>query len=348
MMLDGKRVVVTGGTGSLGKCLVRRLLANELGKPFSVTVFSRDEDKQHAMRLESRNWPLRSTDEVIYSDLRGRLQFVVGDVRDYEAVASVLQGADVVIHAAAMKQVPTCEYNPEETIKTNILGPANIVRAIRSVAPGISTVVGVSSDKAVKPVNVYGMTKALMERLFLRANLGDPLTRFVCVRYGNVLASRGSVIPLWQEQIRSGGPVTVTDMNMTRFFFTIDQAVDTVFCALKEALPGEVYVPRLPAVNMLTLAKAMIGTRPMDIHETGVRPGEKRHEILISEEESERIGLRDDHFVIQPILPEIRNSIRLEAWTQVGEYSSADNLLSRRAVQQLLAENGLLVEEAAP
>ena len=188
--LKGKRVVVTGGTGSLGKVLVRRLLTGELGQPNSIVVFSRDEAKQHEMRLEYKHRRV-STDEVVYHNFNELLEFVIGDVRDYHSVAAVLSNADVVFNAAALKQVPTCEYFPFEAVQTNICGPENIVRAIRENHLPVDTVVGVSTDKAAKPVNVMGMTKAIQERVFITANLTCPKTRFICVRYGNVLASRG-------------------------------------------------------------------------------------------------------------------------------------------------------------
>ena len=342
--LDGQRIVVTGGTGSLGKCLVRRLLAGEMGKPARVVVFSRDEAKQHEMRLESHGWAA-ATDEVIYGDLKERLQFVVGDVRDCQAVYGVLQGAHVVIHAAAMKQVPTCEYNPSEAIQTNVMGAAWIVRALRDNCFRPHTVVGISTDKAVKPVNVYGMTKAIQERLFLKANLQVPNTRFVSVRYGNVLASRGSVVPLFWSQIRSGGPVTVTDPKMTRFFFTIDQAVDTVFEALKYAEPGETLVPKIPSVRMIDLAMAMIGKHPITIQHTGIRPGEKLHEVLVSEEERTRTVTRGGYYVVRPILPELR-PLDEPPIGILREYTSSENTLSEAAVWQLLADADLLEDKA--
>jgi len=195
-MLTDKTVVITGGTGSLGKVLVRRLLSGELGKPNKIIVFSRDEAKQHAMRLAYQH--LRAaTDEVIYSNFEQLVQFQIGDVRDYHSVSAVLRDADVVFNAAALKQVPTCEYFPFEAVLTNITGPENIVRAIQEHHLSVETVVGISTDKACKPVNVMGMTKALQERIFIQANMRCPDTRFICVRYGNVLASRGSVIPLF-------------------------------------------------------------------------------------------------------------------------------------------------------
>src|SRR4029079_1190086 len=237
-MLSGKRILVTGGTGSMGRTFVHRVLSGELGKPRKVIVFSRDEAKQHDMRMSYLHRTV-STDEVIFNNFRSVLEFRLGDVRDYGDVCSAVQDVDIVINAAALKQVPTCEYFPAQAILTNCLGAQNIVRAIGENGYPVETVVGISTDKACKPVNVMGMTKSLQERIFIAANVLNRRTRFICVRYGNVLASRGSVIPLFHQQILSGGPVTITHPEMTRFLLSLNQAVDTVFAAIREALPGE-------------------------------------------------------------------------------------------------------------
>jgi FlaA1/EpsC-like NDP-sugar epimerase len=341
--LKGKRVVVTGGTGSLGKVLVRRLLGGEMGFPSAIVVFSRDEAKQHDMRLTYKN-RVAATDEIVYHNFQELLEFVIGDVRDFHAVASVLRGADAVFNAAALKQVPTCEYFPFEAVQTNIAGPENIVRAIREHNLPIDTVVGISTDKAAKPVNVMGMTKAIQERVFITANLTCPRTRFICVRYGNVLASRGSVIPLFHEQIRTGGPLTVTTEDMTRFLLSLDQAVDTIFAALKGAKRGETYIPRVPSARMMDLAKALIGKRPVEIKVTGIRPGEKVDEILISEEERFRSVDRGNYYAIRPILPEIQSGDEPLAKLE-GEYSSATDLMSNEQLCALLKEKRLRLED---
>ena len=343
MNLKGKTIVVTGGTGSLGKVLVRRLLGGELGQPKAIVVFSRDEAKQHDMRLQFKNRRV-STDEIVYHNFQELLEFVIGDVRDYHAVASVIRGADVVFNAAALKQVPACEYFPFEAVQTNIGGAENIVRAIRENHLPVETVVGISTDKAAKPVNVMGMTKAIQERVFVTANLTCPQTRFICVRYGNVLASRGSVIPLFHEQIRSGGPVTVTTDDMTRFLLSLDQAVDTVFAAVRGARRGETYIPRVPSANMMDLAKALIGDRDIELKVTGIRPGEKIDEIMISEEERYRTVDRKDFYAIQSILPELRSGDEPPADLE-GEYSSATDLMNYEQVCQLLVEKRLRLED---
>ena len=283
MLLDGKRIVITGGTGSLGKTLVKRILTGEMGMPKKVIVISRDEAKQHYMRMAYLH-RMVATDEVIYRNFLNLLEFRIGDVRNYSDVCSVLRDADIVVNAAALKQVPSCEYFPEQVMLTNCMGASNIVRAITENRYPVQTVVGVSTDKACKPVNAMGLTKALQERIFIAANVLNPQTRFVCVRYGNVLASRGSVIPLFHDQIKNGGPVTITTEDMTRFLLSLNHAVDTVFAAIKEAKPGETYVPRAPAATMVNVAKALIGDRKIPIKVTGIRPGEKIHEIMVSDE----------------------------------------------------------------
>jgi FlaA1/EpsC-like NDP-sugar epimerase len=342
-MLTGKVIVVTGGTGSLGKVLVRRLLSGEIGQPAKIIVFSRDEAKQHLMRLEYLH-NKTATDEVIYHNFERLLDFRIGDVRDFHSISSVLRGADIVFNAAALKQVPTCEYFPFEAVQTNIGGPENIVRAIREHNLPVQTVIGVSTDKACKPVNVMGMTKAIQERLFIRANLDCPNTRFVCVRYGNVLASRGSVIPLFHEQIRHGESVTITSTEMTRFLLSLDQAVDVIFAALNHANPGETYIPRVPTAKIIDVAAALISNRSIKMIITGIRPGEKLHEVLVSEEEAYRTIVRGNYYVILPMLPEIARSASTEPFLE-HEYSSANNLMSRAEVEKLLERNKLMPDD---
>ena len=235
--LEGKRILVTGGTGSLGQTLVKRLLAGELGKPARVTVFSRDEAKQHYMRLDYLHRKT-ATDDVIYQNSQDLLNFRIGDVRDYPALLAAMRDADVVFHAAALKQVPSCEYFPFEAVQTNVFGAQNVVRAIRENRLSVETVVGISTDKACKPINVMGMTKALQERILIEANLDCADTNFVCVRYGNVIASRGSIVPLFVELIRKNKPVTVTLEEMTRFLLSLNKAVDTVFAAIDNLVKG--------------------------------------------------------------------------------------------------------------
>jgi len=335
MILEGKRVLVTGGTGSLGKTVVRRILSSELGVPERVTIFSRDEAKQNDMRLAYLN-RRAATDDVIYETTRRALAFRIGDVRDFDSLESAVMDANVVVHAAALKQVPSCEYYPVEAVKTNIDGATNLVRAVVQSRGQVELVAGISTDKAVKPVNVMGMTKAIMERILLQANLQTDRTRFVCVRYGNVIASRGSVVPLFLDQIAQGGPVTITTPEMTRFLLSLDRAVDTVFAAMKDAPRGETFIPRAPSARITDLAAALIDGRDIPVVVTGVRPGEKTHEILVSEEECHRTIRRGEYYAILPILPELRGEAQEPALT--GEYSSADGVVQGDELRDLLHE----------
>jgi UDP-glucose 4-epimerase len=311
-----------------------------LGKPEKIIVFSRDEAKQHYMRLEYLH-RRAVTEEIIYENFQKWLTFRIGDVRSFSSVLAALREADIVFNAAALKQVPTCEYFPSEAVQTNVLGPENVVRAIREHQLPIETVVGISTDKACKPVNVMGMTKAIQERLFIRANLDCPGTRFICARYGNVLASRGSVIPLFHEQILQGGPVTITTPSMTRFLLSLEDAVDTVLSALGSADRGQIYIPRIPSARVLDIAEVLIGSRPIEIAVTGIRPGEKIHEILVSEEECHRTYGQGAYYVINPILPELRG-IDHKTAPLGAEYSSADSLMNQAQLRELLDRNRLL------
>ena len=324
-LFEGKRILITGGTGSLGDVLARRLMTGAEGVPDSVTVFSRDEAKQHHMRLEFMH-RAAATDEVIFENSRRRLKFTIGDVRDYSSLARAVREADIVFGAAALKQVPSCEYFPWEATRTNIEGAANLVRAISELNLPVETVVGISTDKACKPVNVMGMTKAIQERVFIEGNLQHPRTRFICARYGNVLASRGSVVPLFLDQIAGGGPVTITTADMTRFLLTLEDAVDTIFAAVRSAAPGDTYIPRCASARMTDLAAHLIGDRDIKTLITGIRPGEKIHEILISEEEATRtVAGPEGYFAVRPMLPELAPPVDQPAL--VAEFSSATHLL---------------------
>ncbi len=335
--------MVTGGTGSLGKTLVKRLLSGEQGDVESITVFSRDEAKQHFMRLEYLQRET-ATDDVIYQNSREKLNFRIGDVRDFPSLCAAMQNVDVVFHAAALKQVPSCEYFPYEAVQTNINGPQNLVRAIKENGLKIEKVIGISTDKACKPINVMGMTKALQERILLEANRDCQNTDFLCVRYGNVIASRGSIVPLFVELVQKNQPLTVTLPEMTRFLLSLDKAVDTVFAAINDGKRGETFVPKVPAATIVDLAKALMGEKELPIVFTGIRPGEKVHEIMVSEEECFRTVERGDYYAIAPVLPEIRgNEEIIPALT--SEYSSKDDNISVDELKTLLKDASKEIKE---
>lgn len=276
-----KVVLVTGGTGSFGKKFIRILLDEY--RPLKVIVFSRDELKQHEMR------------QAGFDDKQ--LRYFIGDVRDKDRLHRAFNGVDVVVHAAALKQVPACEYNPMEAIKTNILGSSNVIDA--ALNSGVSRVIALSTDKAVNPVNLYGATKLAAEKLFIQSNsyAGGMATRFACVRYGNVVGSRGSVVPVFLKQ-RENGVITITDKRMTRFWISLEQGVRFVLRCAEQMLGGEVFVPKIPSMKVVDLAKA-IAPRA-EIETIGIRPGEKLHEVLISEDEARTTVELEDMYVVQP------------------------------------------------
>ena len=339
--LDNADVLILGGTGSLGQRLFHRILTGELGTPASVTVFSRDEAKQHYMRLEFLHLA-QATDDVIYKESQQRVRFVIGDVRQYDDVKRHCDRAHVIFHAAALKQVPTCEYFGAAAVDTNINGAINLARAVRESRREGTIVVGISTDKACKPVNLMGMTKAIQERILIQANLESPWARFVNVRYGNVMASRGSAIPFFLDLVKNGRPIPITDERMTRFLMTLDQSVGLIFSAFREGKRGETYVPLVPSARMVDVARAVAGDDRYPVTYTGIRPGEKIHEILVSEEEESRTEARGEHLVIMPILPELRDpQPRASRLPFAGEYSSANDPLPLAEVRTLLDRNKL-------
>ena len=276
-----KHILVTGGTGSFGKKFVEVLLKEY--NPARLIVYSRDELKQHEMRMAGLN--------------HVNLRYFIGDVRDLPRLQRAFNGVDIVVHAAALKQVPACEYNPMEAIKTNILGSSNVVDA--ALDAGVKKVLALSTDKAVNPVNLYGATKLAAEKLMVQSNAyaGGMKTRYSCVRYGNVVGSRGSVVPLFIKQ-RDTGAVTLTDDRMTRFWISLDQGVRFVIRCIEQMQGGEVFVPKIPSMRMVDLAKAL--APEADIRIIGIRPGEKLHEVLISEDEARTTVELEDMYVVQP------------------------------------------------
>lgn len=342
-MFAGKKVLVTGGTGSFGHHIVDRLLPLN---PDRIRIFSRDEEKQYRMRLEY------GVPENV--SIKDNLEFVIGDVRNLDSLRRAMVGVDVVFHAAALKQVPSCEYNVWEAIQTNTLATHNLIQA--AVAEQVETVIAISTDKAVKPVNTMGMTKALQEKLITSANVGQDggATRFCCVRYGNVLGSRGSVVPLFHRQILAGGPVTVTNPDMTRFILTLDDACDLIFQAVTECVGGEVFALEVPAVTIRTLAEAMIEglakDSPPEIEVVGSRPGEKMHEVLVSEAEAPFTVKSGRAFIILPQvdLPRPRSAHAGKPQVTLQEYSSdTAELLSREAVLKVLDQTDWLKRQAS-
>jgi UDP-N-acetylglucosamine 4,6-dehydratase len=274
-------VLVTGGTGSFGKKFVELMLKDH--HPAKLIVFSRDELKQHEMRVSGFEHP--------------KLRYFIGDVRDQARLERAMQGVSIVVHAAALKQVPACEYNPMEAIKTNILGSSNVIEA--ALDTGVKKVVALSTDKAVNPINLYGATKLAAEKLFVQSNAyaGGMATRYSCVRYGNVVGSRGSVIPLFLQQ-RQNGKLTITDERMTRFWLTLDQGVRFVIRCVEAMHGGEVFVPKIPSTRIVDLARVIAPQATLNV--IGIRPGEKLHEVLIHEDEARSTIEMEDMFVVQP------------------------------------------------
>ena len=320
---QGKTVLITGGTGSFGRAYVNYLLAKP--RPPVIRIFSRDEFKQYQMQQEL---PAKSARKV---------RFLLGDVRDKDRLLRATQGADVVIHAAALKQVPLGEYNPFEPIKTNILGTQNMVEAVLDT--GVKKAVLISSDKAVYPVNLYGATKMCAEKLFVQGNVYAGKVRgvFSVVRYGNVLGSRGSVVPIFKQQKKTG-VVTITDPKMTRFWITLEQACKFVDKAVVNMQGGEIFIPKIPSIKIADLAKAIAPRAKLK--SVGVRPGEKLHEVLINEEESLRLQEYRDYYTIAPQFPfwegeKAKNSGgRKKPFTYRSDEN--DNWLTRQQLQRLL------------
>lgn len=278
---ENLNVLVTGGTGSFGKKIVEIMLRDF--HPNKIIIFSRDELKQHEMRINGFE--------------HESLRYFLGDVRDKERLRRAMHGVDIIIHAAALKQVPACEYNPFEAVKTNIIGAQNIID--EAINTGVKKVVALSTDKAVNPVNLYGATKLCAEKMFIQGNsyAGKGGTRFSCVRYGNVIGSRGSVIPLFMSQ-KKNGKLTITDKRMTRFWITLDKAVELVVDAINHMQGGEIFLPKIPSMKILDLTKAI--APECGIETIGIRPGEKLHEVLITEEEGRHAIEYNGMFIIFP------------------------------------------------
>lgn len=285
-LLDNSSVLITGGTGSLGKALLKEILSTTTAR--RVVIFSRDELKQYNLRSEFKD--------------DSRIRWFIGDIRDIDRLKRALHGIDYVIHAAALKQVDTGEYNPMEFIKTNVIGSQNVIDA--SISAGVKKVVALSTDKASSPINLYGATKLTADKLFIAANNYSFSygTTFSVVRYGNVMGSRGSVIPFFSALAAEGKPLPITDLRMTRFWISIDAAVKFVLSSLELMSGGELYVPRIPSMKLIDLAKAVDPTAK--IVDIGMRPGEKLHEEMISADDSRRTFIAGDRYIVTPVVAE--------------------------------------------
>jgi UDP-N-acetylglucosamine 4,6-dehydratase/5-epimerase len=322
-------ILVTGGTGSFGKKFIEIMLRDY--QPHRLVIFSRDELKQHEMRAAGFD----------HSSLR----YFIGDVRDLERVRRALSGITVVVHAAALKQVPACEYNPFEAIQTNIIGGKNVIDA--AIDQGVRRIIALSSDKAVNPINLYGATKLCAEKTFVQANAyaGPKPTRFSCARYGNVVGSRGSVIPIFLEQ-RKRGKITITDPRMTRFWLTLEQGVRFVIRCLEQMHGGEIFVPRIPSMRLADLAETI--APGCEVEYIGIRPGEKLHEVLISEDESRHTLETGEMFIIQPSHPwwQPENWVHAKPLPEGFRYSSDTNerWLTRRELEQLVGPEASAAE----
>ena len=311
-MLNDKSILVTGGTGSFGKAFTKYVLQNY--NPKKIIIYSRDEYKQFIMQQEFKQY-------------KDKLRFFIGDVRDRERLTRAFEGVDYVVHAAALKQVPACEYNPAEAIKTNIHGAQNVIDAALDM--GVKKVVALSTDKAVNPVNLYGGTKLVSDKLFIAANAyaGSKDISFSIVRYGNVAGSRGSVIPFFHDIIKNGGKeLPITDNRMTRFWISLEQGVELVIKALLEAKGGETFISKIPSFHVTDLAEAMLPgcVKP----EVGIREGEKLHEIMVTVEDSMTTYEYDKHFIVYPQMVWSDNKRVVPTGKKVEEgfsYSSGNN-----------------------
>lgn len=287
-MFTNKTLLITGGTGSFGNAVLRRFLDSDLRE---IRILSRDEKKQDDMRKRYHT---------------SKLKFYIGDVRDYQSILGAVRGVDFIFHAAALKQVPSCEFHPMEAVKTNVLGTENVLES--AIACGVKRVVCLSTDKAVYPINAMGISKAMMEKVAVAKSRNSNSTVICATRYGNVMASRGSVIPLFVEQVRAGQPITITDPNMTRFMMTLDDAVDLVLYAFNNGNPGDIFVQKAPAATIETLAQAMIGLMGTPTHEIriiGTRHGEKLYEVLLSREEMAAAQDLGTYFRVPPDLRDL-------------------------------------------
>lgn len=322
-LIKNRTILVTGGTGSWGYELVKQLLDFE---PSEIRIFSRNESNQFTMKQEFDNNP--------------KLHFIIGDVKEKEALLEACQGVDYIFHLAALKHVPVCEDQPIEALKTNVIGTQNVIEA--AISCNVHSVVNISTDKASNPSNFYGLSKAMAERLIIHANTLNTNTRFVCIRGGNVLGTNGSVIHVFKKQIKEKGKIGITDLNMTRFFLTIEEAIKLVFKATFESIGGEIFVMKMPSCKIIDLAQVLIDSSDVENVEVdilGIRPGEKLHELLLSEYESKTtITFDDEYFVILPTFhsEEIKEHYSQYKPVNLLNYNSSKELMSKDEIKEIL------------
>lgn len=327
--LNNSTFLITGGTGSWGLEIVKQIFDHN---PKEIRIFSRNETRQVEMQQQFAN--------------DDRFKFIIGDIRDKEELMQACEGVDYVFHLAALKHVPVCEYQPFEAIKTNVLGTQNVIEA--AIENDVKKVIYVSTDKVADPSNTYGITKALGEKLIIHANLKETNTKFICVRSGNVLGSSGSVIPIFKSQIKQFSQIGITDLGMTRFFLSIEDAVQLLFKATINGKGGETYVMNMPSIKIADLAKVLIessGKKNIEIKEIGVRPGEKLNETLFTECESSRtVYFDNDYFVVLPsiTMPGLQEHYTSSTPVNLKEYSSATKQISNSEVEQMLMKGGFL------
>lgn len=326
-MFNGSKILISGATGSWGQMLTDLLLKTYDVK--EIICFSRGEYQQVAMKRRFHN---------------PKLKFIIGDVRDLDAITSATRGVDYIFHLAALKHVPICEEVPQEAIKTNVAGTQNIITA--AIQNRVKKVIDVSSDKAVEPINLYGMTKAVGEKLIIQANTLSDHTKFVCIRGGNVMGSSGSVIPLFIDQIKNNGPVTLTDNRMTRFFLTLEEAIRLLFKASENSIGGETFVMNMPACYISKLIEVLMEEYGnVSVIETGMRPGEKLDEVLVSEHEAPMTYCYDENYFV--ILPPSADGALLDKYSHLRkihstEFSSKTTMLEKKQIKEMLSKGKFL------
>ncbi|CAH0131731.1 polysaccharide biosynthesis protein [Peribacillus sp. Bi134] len=328
-MIKNRTILVTGGTGSWGYELVRQLLDFE---PREIRIFSRNESNQFTMKQEFDNNP--------------KLHYIIGDIKEKEALLEACQGVDYIFHLAALKHVPVCEDQPIEALKTNVIGTQNVIEA--AISCNVHSVVNISTDKASNPSNFYGLSKAMAERLIIHANTLNTKTRFVCIRGGNVMGTNGSVIHVFKKQIKEKGKIGITDLNMTRFFLTIQEAIKLVFKATFESVGGEIFVMKMPSCKIIDLAEVLIeasGKTNVGVDVLGIRPGEKLHEILLSEYESTTaIAYDDEYYVILPAIhiDGIKEHYSKYQPVSLEDYNSGTGLMDKAQIEEMLKNGGFI------